>query len=465
MRFTRRQFVSTAAASPLLAQRRSSTQAQRPNILLIVADDLGAWMTGRYGNTEIRTPNIDRLANAGTYFLNSFCTTPICSPSRATLFTGRVPSQHGIEDFLTANPVADPAQGQKEPPSTFANEVTLFDLLSQNGYKCGYVGKWHMGDDAKPGRGIGYSYTMVGGSRSYTDPEMYLNGERVQEQGYLTELMTKRACDFLDQQAKTAPFFLTLGYLNPHTPYEGHPRKYYEMYANTRFETFGIQPAAENALREKEMMADPIANIRRCAASVTALDDQLPVLQRKLLEKGLFDNTIVIFTSDNGYLLGRHGYWSKGHASNPINMYDESMAVPMIWSWPGHIPVDSARPEMVSFYDFFPTVCEAAGVQPPAGRNLLGRSYLPIVTNRPLDPKKSTPWPGIVFGQFRYCYMARNNRFKLIERYDGRGPNELYDMRQDPREFRNLYGDPRFSTVQDQLSGALAAWKKKAVPA
>jgi arylsulfatase A-like enzyme len=444
-----------------MAQRKGAPPAQRPNILLVLADDLGAWMTGRYGNAEIRTPNIDRWAKAGTYFLNSFCTTPIGSPSRATLFTGLLPTQHGIEDFLTSNPLTSPPQGQKEPPSTFAKESMLFELLSQNGYKCGYVGKWDMGNDENPGRGISYACTLAGGSPGYSDPEMSLNGQRVKESGYLAELMTKRASDFLDQQQKNAPFFLTVGYLNPHAPYEGHPRKYYDMYAGTNFDSFGIQPVADHASRDKEMMRDPVANLRRCAAAVSALDDQLPVLQRKLLEKGLFDNTIAIFTSVHGLLLGRHGLWSDGHASTPVNLYDEVMGVPMIWSWPGRIPTDSARPEMVSAYDFFPTICEAAGVQPPAGRNLVGRSYLPIVLNQPPD-KKASPWPGIAFGQFRNAEMARSNRFKLIERNGGQGPNELFDMRQDSREFKNLYGDPRFVSVQQDLAAALAAWRNKA---
>lgn len=417
-------------------------------------------MTGLYGNTEIKTPNIDRMARAGAYFLNSFCTTPICSPSRATLFTGRLPAQHGIEDFLTANPQTDPPQGQKEPPKTFASEPMLFDLLSQAGYKCGYAGKWHMGGDAQPGHGMSYSYTTEGG-RTYTDPTMVLNGQKVEEKGFLTELLTRRACEFLDQQSKASPFFLTIGYLNPHMPYSGHPQRYYDMYANAGFESFGIQPAADNALREKEMLADTVGNIRKCAASVTALDDQLPVLQRKLLEKGLFDNTIAIFTSDNGFLLGRHGYWSKGHASNPINMYDEVMGVPMIWSWPGRIPVDSARPEMVSFYDFFPSVCDAAGIEVAKGRNLVGRSYLPVVTNRPVD-KKAPEWPSVVFGNFRYAWMARSNRFKLVIREDGKGPNELYDMRRDPREFKNLYDDQRFISVRQDLTHALEQWRKQA---
>ena len=150
----------------------------------------------------------------------------------------------------------------------------------------------------------------------------------MKEKGYLADLMTQRACEFLDSQTPTAPFFLTVGYLNPHTPYTGHPQKYYDMYANTAFEAAAADRPAANALREKEMLTDIVGNLRKCAASVTALDDQIPVLLRKLQDRKLWDNTLVVFTGDNGYLLGRHGLWSKGHASNPPNMYEEVVKVP-----------------------------------------------------------------------------------------------------------------------------------------
>src|SRR5262249_53007876 len=151
------------------------------------------------------------LARAGTRFQHNFVCTPICSASRATLLTGRTPRQHGIHDYLTDRPIEKPPQGQKEPPASFANEVMISDLLAGAGYNCGYVGKWHMGDDAKPGHGFSYNYTMLGGSRAYTDPEMSLNGQMVPEKGYLAELMTKRACEFLDQQKQQQPFFLQIG--------------------------------------------------------------------------------------------------------------------------------------------------------------------------------------------------------------------------------------------------------------
>lgn len=461
MTWTRRQLLAGATAAPLFAQRRSQQggSATRPNIVLVLADDLAGWMLGCYGNKEIKTPNIDLLASAGARFTNSFVCTPICSASRATLFTGRTPGQHGIHDFLTPKPLDNPPQGQAAPPDSFAREVMISDALSQAGYKCGYSGKWHMGNDTRPGHGFQYSYTFDGGSSRYQDPVMFLNGEKREEKGYLADLITERACEFIDQQQKGQPFFLTVSHFNPHTPYDGHPQKYYDMYKDTRFESFGFLQAAPNALREKNFLGDIVGNLRKCAASVTALDDQLPPLRRKLAQKGFIDDTIVIFAGDNGFLLGRHGLWSKGHASNPINMYEEVIQVPMIWSWPGKVPVQSARPELISFYDFLPTICEAAGATAPADRKLCGTSYLDTVTNRP--PDKGEKRPDMVFGNFRYTWMARDQRFKLVLRDGEDMPNELYDLASDSREYKNLYDDPGYLTIRDSFTARLKAWREQ----
>ncbi|MGH9675443.1 MAG: sulfatase family protein [Bryobacteraceae bacterium] len=455
--WSRRQLLAAPAAT-LLAQRKSGPA--RPNIVLALADDLAAWMLGCYGNKEIRTPNIDRLARGGVRFLNSFVCTPICSASRATLFTGRVPRQHGIHDFLTPRPIEKPPQGQAAPPESFGREVMISDLLAGAGYQCGYVGKWHMGADENPGHGYSYTYTMTGGSRSYRDPEMFLNGRRVEEKGYLTDLKTRRAVEFLDQQKPGQPFFLTVSYLNPHTPYDGHPQKYLDLYAGSTFESFGYAPAAPHALRERDLLKDTVGNLRKCAASVTALDDQIPILLAKLRERGLHENTLIVFTGDNGYLLGRHGLWSKGLASDPINMYEEVMQVPMVLNWAGSLPVEATRPELVSFYDVMPTLCEAAGIEAPAGRNLCGRSFLDLARGRPLP--KNRAWPSTVFGHFRNTEMARDNRFKLVLRNNGDGPNEFFDLRADSREMTNHYENPQYVTVIDRLRRDLVAWRKRA---
>ncbi len=457
MRFSRRELISSAAVSPLLGQKKKqAADARRPNILLILCDDLAAWMLGCYGNREIRTPNIDFLARTGVRFLNSYVATPICSASRATLFTGRLPRQHGIHDFLSDNPIADPPQGQKAPPDSFRNETMIPDLLAGAGYRCGYVGKWHMGDNQTPQHNCRFWYTMLGGG--YQDPKMSWNGQVVEEKGYLTDHLTAKALEFLDQQQAGQPFFLTASYFNPHTPYDGHPEKYYQMYEKTTFETFGYEPAAPQALREKKLLGDTVGNLRKCAASVSALDDQIPKILAKLDQRKLREDTIVIFTGDNGFLLGRHGLWSKGLASNPINMYEEVLQVPMIWNWLGKTAPDAARPEMISFYDFLPTVCDAAGIDPPGGKNLAGRSYLPLVLNRPF-PKGSGPWRETVYAHFRNTEMVRDRRFKLVMRNEGAGPNELFDLANDRREKLNLYDDPRFVTVQNSLKVVLRRWR------
>jgi choline-sulfatase len=459
---TRRELL-WAAAAPLAVQnsaaQKNAAPAPRPNVLFIMADDLAAWMLGCYGNREIKTPHIDSLAATGMRFVNHFVCTPICSASRATFLTGRTPLQHGIHDFLTPQPIDSPPQGQKEPPASFANETMISDVLAGAGYRCGYVGKWHLGEAAKLGHGYSYSYTMAGGSSPYQNPEMLLNGQAVKEQGYLAELMTRRAGEFLNQQEAGKPFFLTVSYFNPHTPYDGHPQKYYDMYANTPFDTVGFQPPAENALREKNLMNDMVGNIRKCAASITALDDQVGALMKTLRSRGLDQNTLVVFTGDNGFLLGRHGLWSKGLASDPINMYEEVMRVPLLMSWPGKIPVQSSRPELTSAYDFVPTICDATDTPVPA-KNLCGRSYLEVAQGK-IFARKDAPWNNLVFGYFRNTEMARNDRFKLVIRDGGEGPCELFDVINDPRERVNQYSNPGFVTIRDRLRKELDSWREK----
>jgi arylsulfatase A-like enzyme len=285
---------------------------------------------------------------------------------------------------------------------------------------------------------------------------MNWNGQSAAEKGYLTDLLTAKAGAFLDQQSSAKPFFLTVRYLNPHPPYDGHPARYYEMYAKTAFDTTGWEPAAANVLRGKGYFQDPVGNLRKAAAAITAFDDQIPLLLSKLHQRGLRENTVVIVTSGNGHLLGRHGLWTGGLSSNPINMYDEVMQPPMVWQWLGHVPAQSVRPELVSAYDFVPTVCDLLEL-PPAGHNLCGRSYHLLLTGKPL-PKKS-PWRTLVFGQYRNTEMARDSRFKMVLRNNGSGPNEFFDLANDPSERVNQYDNPKFLVDRDQMRQAIERWR------
>ena len=379
MRLTRRE-VLLAAAAPAFAK---PTAVRPPNILLIIADDVGAWMLGCYGNREIRTPNIDLLARSGTRFLFHFGCASAGTSSRTALLTGRLPHQQTAQD------------------------PTITEVLGSAGYSCG----------------------------------------------------SGNALDFLDSQKGDRPFFLLVSYSNLFAPGAQIAAKYQEMYAKTSFDTIGWEPAAPNAARNKDALASIVPNIRRSAAAMTGLDDLIQPLVAKLNQQGVRDNTLIVFTSGSGSLLGRHGLWGNGAATDPANMYEEVIATPMIWNWRGKVPVEGARPELASVYDFLPTVCELTGAALPRDRNLPGRSYLPAILNQPF-PKKA-PWRNLVFGEMGEVEMARDTRYKLVLRSQGKGPGQLFDERVDPREKINQFDNPAFVSMRDRLTAEIAAWRKK----
>ncbi|MGD0579764.1 MAG: sulfatase-like hydrolase/transferase [Bryobacteraceae bacterium] len=461
MNCTRRAFFGSAA-TPLLARTllaQKSPASPRPNLVLLVAEDLAAWMLGCYGNLEIKTPNLDRLAASGSRFGNHFLCTPASSASRATLLTGRIPRQHGIADFLTAAPRQNPERGQSAPPASFATEVLLSDVLSSSGYRCAFVGRWDLGRDERPGHGFSETATLPAADPVANDPSLFLNGQLTRETGPTPAVLTRRASAFLEKQSSSNPFFLVVSYPGAGPSYDGLAAKYLDLYKTAGFQTFGIQPASPSALDGKDLLAAPLSSIRKAAASVSALDEQIGSIQRSLIQRGLFENTLVVFTSVTGQFLGRHGLWGSGYASNPPNFFEEAIRTPLILSWPGHFPTQSLRPELAGLADFVPTACEALGVPLPSGRNLSGRSYLTIASGKPL-PKRH-PWTDLVFGELRAAGMVRDSRFKLISRPEDQGPNEFYDLRNDPGERINQYANQAFVDARDHLAAELRAWHEK----
>ena len=253
------------------------------------------------------------------------------------------------------------------------------------------------------------------------------------------------------------PFFLIVSY-KFQAPYQGVAEKYQEMYAKAKLDTFDREPVAKTASRDKELLTGILANQRKAAAAVSALDDEIGALWSKLRDRKLQDATLVIFTATCGSLLGRHGLWGSGDGSDPVNMFEEVVAPPLLWSWQGHTPAQATRPELVSNYDLLPTVCDLTGADLPTG-NLSGRSYLSLATGKPL-PKKQ-PWRTVVFGSFQGTEMAHGDRYKMVQREGGKGPGELYDLRMDPRERVNQYGNLQFLTVKTGLTADLAKWKQR----
>jgi len=383
-------------ALPALAAKKQAPP--RPSLLLIVVDRLPAWMTGPYGNKEVRTPTLDHLAQTGTRFLNHFVDAPDPSTSLATLLTGRTPMQMG---------------GNSEGP---ASDVAIEKAMAGAGYAC--------------------HATAAGAA-----PDVTADANR-----------------FLDQQAPGKNFCLTVRYSDLHAPYDGVPQKYLEQYASQKFEDYAAGRPAENARAGREMLANVTANLRKVAAAITAIDDQVGAVIAKLRQKQLADGTMIVFTSTCGSLLGRHGLWASGDASDPVNMYDEVINTPLIWSWPTRIPPQGLVVELVSNYDFVPTLSDFIAVESPA-HNLCGRSYLLLATGKKL-PKK-TSWRTTVCGHLQNTDMAREERYKVVLRDGGKGPNELYDLPADRQERVNQYANPEYLDVKTRLTAEIGRWKQK----
>lgn len=392
---SRRHFFFGSLALPALAAKKPAPE--RPNVVLILADHVPAWMLACYGNKEVHSPNIQRLSDTGTRCLNHFAAASLPALNRATLLTGRTPMQIG----------------ETAPPG--AAEVTLSKILDGAGYAT----------HATPG----------------------LPGADVAED----------AGKFLDQQSAGKPFALAVGFSDLKAPYDGTPKKYLDLYGTETFASYAADPVAPNARAGKEMLANRVANWRKVAAAITALDDRIGALISKLAQKQMLDNTLVLFASTGGALYGRHGLWGAGDASEPVNMYDEVVNSPIIWSWPHRMPPQGLVIEMTSAYDMVPTLCDLFSIPVPDG-HLCGRSYLPVAQHKKL-PKKQ-PWRKFVCAHTGNTDMAREERYKLVLRDGGKGPCELYDLTNDRVENVNLYDSPEYLDVKTRLTAEITRWKQ-----
>jgi arylsulfatase A-like enzyme len=262
--------------------------------------------------------------------------------------------------------------------------------------------------------------------------------------------VSDRLLRFLDQQTAGQPFCAVARY-TPLREAGKTPEKYRQPFADSLFTETGWMPAAGNAT-DKKAFESIVARLREAAAAIAACDDQFPLLQRKLQERGLADNTLLVVAGTNGVLLGRHGLWGDGRASTPPNMFEEVVGVPLFWNWPVSVPPGSVRPEVVSLCDVLPTICELTRAPvPPVSGSSLARAVL--------DQKypKKQPWHDRAYAALEGTSMARDSRYKLVLRGDG--PGELYDLDNDPGELRNRFDDPEFIAVRASLTRELNNWK------
>ena len=442
-----------------------------PNIIFILSDDHGPWAMGCAGNHELQTPNLDRLAETGTRFDNFFCTSPVCSPARASLLTGRIPSQHGVHDWLKAGDTIAKYEplGDGTRTEYLAGMPGYTDYLAEAGYTCGLSGKWHLGDSHRSQKSFTYWAPHAKGGGPYIGAPMIRDGEVYEESRYVTDVITDNALTFLEGQKEgNSPFYLSVNYTAPHSPWkrDQHPAELFDHYYNNcPFESVpsGLTPPDwVKFVSMPKQAQDP--EERRIAlsgyyASITAMDQNIGRLLDWLEAHQLRENTLVVFSGDNGMHMGHHGMFGKGNASLPMNMFDEAVKVPFIASQPGRIPQGILNTDLVSQYDFMPTLLEYSGVNnPTAGEGLPGVSFAGALDGKPQENHDHL----VVYDEYGPVRMVRTEDWKYVHRYIT-GPNELYHLKNDPGEMENLAGNPEYAAQEKELRGCLEDWFEKYV--
>ncbi len=425
---------------------------ERPNIVFVLTDDQGYWALGAAGNAEIETPTLDRLAEEGMHFTNFFCASPVCSPARASILTGRIPSQHGVHDWIRAGNTGTDAVQYLEGQTSYTQ------ILAENGYICGLVGKWHLGDSIVPQHGFSHWFAHKQGGGPYYGAELSRNGGPFKSYPeYLTDVITDEAIDFLQQQEDGTPFYLGIHYTAPHSPWdkEQHPEELRNLYKDCPFLSCPNEP-----MHPWQINSAPWGTSDRrheflsgYYAAVTSVDRNLQRVLNSLKEQGLDENTMIVFTSDNGMNMGHHGIYGKGNGTFPQNMYDTSVKVPMIIWQPGEIAGGQRPDSLLSQYDIFPTLLEYLGLSHPCPNLLPGRSFAPLLQGRPWDPSDAV----IVFDEYGPVRMVRTKQWKYVHRYPY-GPHELYDLVSDPDETSNRIDDRELQSTREGLKATLDSW-------
>ncbi len=444
----------------------ASTNSNRPNIVFILSDDQGAWAMNCAGTPELRTPNLDRLAATGIRFENFFCASPVCSPARASILTGQIPSQHGVQDFLRAGSGVD-VEGDGKTIEYLKGRTTYTELLAENGYDVALSGKWHTGDSATPQAGFAYWNVHATGAGNYYNAPMFTDGQQYSADGYFSDVITDNAIEYLDgQKDSDKPFSMNVHYTAPHAPWgrEQHPSDVYSDYFdNCKFESVlwdAIHP--NHLLKEGSSGSVGATPEERHAlltgyfAAITAMDENIGRLIDWLEANDLRENTLIIFTADNGMSMGHHGIWGKGNGTYPANMYDTAVKVPTLMSRPGHVPQGEVEHNLLSHYDLMPTILDYLGLDvlsPEVEESLPGSSFAPLLRGQAFDDNLSV----VVLDEYGPTRMIRTRSLKYIHRYPD-GPHEFYDLANDPNEVTNAIDDRAFGSIIRGMRGQLQKW-------
>ncbi len=462
------------AATTLLATVSLASDSSRPNVVLIMTDNHGAWTLGCYGNPDIRTPNIDRLAAEGTLFTRAFASNPVCSPTRATVLTGLMPSQHGVHSFLSGGRL----QVGPDARCTLDELTSLPEVLREAGYDCGLVGKWHLGDNLRPQEGLDdYWITMPhGGTSTFYNAQVIENGEIRSEPKYLTDLWTQHAIKFIDSRAgKEAPFFLFLSYNGPYSLsrllLRDGKNRHREYYADKELASFPRTKPHPWQLNNRDYINNP-TSIRRVATEVSGVDDGVGDVMKALETHGLDEDTLVVFIADQGWVGGHGGFFGMGDHTRPLTARDGMMQIPLIWRHPERIASGVRRDQLIANYDVMPTLLGhlSMGESLPSAPKSPGRDFSALLTapatspvgaeesdSRSPEANAAETSREAVYYEFENLRCVRTATHKYIHRHPN-GPHELYDLASDPDEFVNLVGDARSRGLREQLKQQLDAF-------
>ncbi|MCX5660555.1 MAG: sulfatase-like hydrolase/transferase [Planctomycetota bacterium] len=426
-----------------------------PNILLILTDNQGAWTLGSHGNRDIATPNLDRLAAQGIRFASNYCVSPVCSPSRATWLTGLIPSRHGVHCYLGGEQPS--AELGPDAYSTIREFKNLPQTLADSGYECGLSGKWHLGDTLRPQLGFtSWFAKLAGHTASFVNAEVVEGGQTRREERHLTGVIADHAIEFL-RRRRDRPFFLYTAFNGPYGLGEWmlNPTRnaFTDHYAGRDLPCFPRGPAHPWVRQTRPFVGNPVA-MRAYAAEVSEVDAQVGRLLAALDETGLADDTLVVFTADQGLSGGHHGVWGMSDHTRPMHTFEETMHIPLLMRQPGVIPAGSVFAPRVANYDFLTSILDHIGLD-PAVPGSPGVSYAPALRGQPAPPR-----PVDTFFEFEPVRTIRNDRWKYTQRHPA-GPDELYDMANDPGERVNLAPAPEHAATVAEARDRIARFVER----
>ncbi len=436
------------AAALSLAPVAQAARNGPPNLVFILTDNQGAWTLGCYGNPDIRTPQIDQLAAEGVRFTRALSSNPVCSPTRATFLTGLMPSQHGVHSFLDPKFMMGP-----DAYNTLNEFTSIGEVLRGAGYTCGLSGKWHLGDNLRPSEGFSFWITKPDGSTAeFYDQAIIEDGKVRKEAEYTTDLWTRKGIQFIEAN-RDRPFFLFLSYNGPYAlgplMQKRARNRHAEYYRGKHFESFPVDAMHPWQRANKPFHNTQIA-MERVAAETSGVDDGVGEVMATLKRLGLDENTLVVYTADQGWMGGQNGMWGMGDHFRPTGAHDLMMQIPLMFRQPGKIRAGQTSDILVSNYDFMPTVLSHLGLgdRMPTSPKSPGRDF----SNAWRDP--AFTWKNEMFYEMETTRAIHVGDWKYVARFPN-GPGELYDLKADPRERFNLFGQPGTETRRTELAQRL----------